>query len=73
MHKLLLFALLAVGIGTAQAEVVIELRPPKVLVEHRGFRPRRIMYRFPAITAGTGVLAWPPGSGKRGRVRVLYG
>src|SRR6266481_94464 len=39
VHKLLLFALLAVDIGTAQAEVVIKVRPPKVLVEHHNLRP----------------------------------
>ena len=41
MRKFFLFALFAVGIGTAQAEVVIKVRPPKVQVEHRGGRPSR--------------------------------
>ena len=43
MRKLLLFSLfaVAVGIGTAQAQVVIRVRPPKVQVEHHSSRPSR--------------------------------
>jgi hypothetical protein len=43
MRKLFLTSLfaLAVGIGTAQAQTVITVRPPKVQVEHRGARPSR--------------------------------
>jgi hypothetical protein len=41
MKKFILSALLGVGlgIGSAQAEVVVGIRPPAVIVEHRGNRP----------------------------------
>lgn len=43
MRKLLMASLFAfaVGIGTAQAQVVIKVRPPAVRVEHRGARPSK--------------------------------
>jgi hypothetical protein len=41
MKKFILTALLGLGlgIGSAQAEVVVGIRPPAVIVEHRGIRP----------------------------------
>ena len=41
MRKSFLSALfaVAVGIGTAQAQVVVKVAPPKAIVEHRSERP----------------------------------
>ena len=43
MRKLFLSSLfaLAVGIGVAQAQVVVKIAPPHAKVEHRGARPSR--------------------------------
>jgi hypothetical protein len=43
MRKLILSSLFAfaVGIGTAQAQIVIKVRPPKIQVENRGARPSK--------------------------------
>jgi WXXGXW repeat (2 copies) len=44
VRKLLLSALFAVAVGTSvtqAAEVVVQVAPPRVIVEHRGVRPSR--------------------------------
>jgi hypothetical protein len=41
VKKLILSVMLAfgVGLGAAQAEIVIKIRPPRAVVEHRSARP----------------------------------
>jgi len=61
MRKLFLTSLfaLAVGIGTAQAQTVMKVRPPKVQVEHRGARPSREQGSVVGYHQGNGTsYAW---------------
>jgi len=68
MRKLFLSSLIAlgVGIGAAQAQVVIKVRPPRVQADHRGPRPGRDYVWIGGFNRWDGrAYAWVPGRWER--------
>jgi hypothetical protein len=54
--------MLAFGIGTAQAQVVVKIAPPKARVEHRGARPSKDHVWVNGYHRWDGkAYAWEPG------------
>jgi hypothetical protein len=64
VRKLFLSSLfaLAVGVGAAQAQIVVKIRPPRARVEHRGARPGRQHVWIPGYNRWDGrAYVWESG------------
>ena len=68
MRKVFLSTLFAfaVGIGSAQAQIVVKIRPPRAKVEHRSARPGRDYVWVPGYHRWDGrAYAWESGRWER--------
>ena len=76
MRKLFLSPLfmLAVGIGTAQAQVVVNIAPPRARVEHRSARPSKDHVWINGFQRWNGkAYEWSRAAGRNGPTHMLYG